>query len=49
MTATTTTSLAIPVITNDMSTLEAALAYAAAGWYVGPEERGTKKPRLDPR
>jgi hypothetical protein len=28
-----------------MSKLDAAaLAYAAAGWYIGPEERGTKNP-----
>jgi hypothetical protein len=41
--------LAVPVITDDMSKLDAAaLAYAAAGWYIGPEERGTKT-RLDPR
>jgi hypothetical protein len=32
------------VISKDMSRLEAALAYAAAGWYVGPEKRGTKNP-----
>ena len=31
MTAMATTSLAIPVITDDMATLEAGLAYAAAG------------------
>jgi hypothetical protein len=37
--------LAVPVITDDMSKLDAAaLAYAAAGWYIGPEERGTKNP-----
>jgi hypothetical protein len=28
----------------DSDTLSAALAYAKAGWYVGPEERGTKNP-----
>jgi hypothetical protein len=44
VTATTTTSLAIPVITDDMSTLDAAYAYANAGFYIGPEKRGTKNP-----
>jgi Bifunctional DNA primase/polymerase, N-terminal len=44
VTATTTTSLAVPVITNDMSTLEAAYAYAKAGLYVGPCKRGSKHP-----
>jgi hypothetical protein len=39
-----TTSLAIPVITNDMSTMEAAYAYAKAGLYIGPSERGSKHP-----
>jgi hypothetical protein len=36
--------LNIPAITTDMSTLEAALAYAKAGWYVGPAIRGSKHP-----
>ena len=44
MTAMATTSLAIPVITDDMATLEAGLAYAAAGLYIGPCERGSKHP-----
>jgi hypothetical protein len=42
--ATTVTGLVIPVITNDMSRLDAALAYANAGWYIGPEKRKTKNP-----
>jgi P4 family phage/plasmid primase-like protien len=44
MAATTTTSLAVPAITNDMSTLDAALAYAIAGFYIGPCKRGSKHP-----
>ena len=34
----------VPVITADMATLTAALAYAKAGFYVGPARRGTKDP-----
>jgi hypothetical protein len=44
MTATTVGVLAVPVITDDMSTLDAADAYAKAGWYIGAAERGTKHP-----
>ncbi len=36
--------LAIPAITTDDSTIEAALKYASAGWYVLPVRRGTKNP-----
>jgi hypothetical protein len=39
-----TAGLQVPEITSDMDTLTAALAYAAAGWYVLPVRRGTKKP-----
>jgi hypothetical protein len=35
---------AVPAITDDMSTLEAAYAYAKAGLYIGPSRRGTKDP-----
>jgi hypothetical protein len=38
------TRLTVPVITDDMSTLEAAYAYANARLYIGPCERGTKSP-----
>jgi hypothetical protein len=38
------TTSTIPAITNDMSTMEAALAYATAGLYVGPAKRGSKHP-----
>jgi hypothetical protein len=45
MTATTTaTNIAVPAITDDMSTLEAAYAYAKARLYIGPCERGSKHP-----
>ncbi len=37
-------SLHIPEITEDMSTLEAAVAYAKAGFYILPVRRGTKHP-----
>jgi Bifunctional DNA primase/polymerase, N-terminal len=37
-------ALTIPLITDDMDMLAAALAYADAGWYVLPVKRGTKKP-----
>src|SRR4051812_32981921 len=40
----TSSPLHIPFIGNDASTLDAALAYAAAGWYVLPIKRGTKNP-----
>jgi hypothetical protein len=36
--------LTIPAVTPDDSNLDAALKYAKAGWYVGPEKRGTKNP-----
>jgi hypothetical protein len=36
--------LTVPEITDDMSTLDAALAYSAAGFYIGPCGRGTKDP-----
>ncbi|MFL6044852.1 MAG: bifunctional DNA primase/polymerase [Propionibacteriaceae bacterium] len=44
MTDTTTTSLAIPVITDDTAELEAGYAYANAGFYIGPCKRGSKNP-----
>lgn len=37
-------TLSIPEIANDTDALSAALAYAAAGWYVLPVKRGTKHP-----
>ena len=37
------TTLTIPAITADMSTMDAALAYAAAGWYVLPVRLATGK------
>jgi Bifunctional DNA primase/polymerase, N-terminal len=37
-------ALTIPVIKSDKETLRAALANAAAGWYVGPVKAGTKHP-----
>jgi hypothetical protein len=37
-------NLHVPEIDHDADTLTAALAYAAAGWYVLPVKRGTKKP-----
>jgi hypothetical protein len=37
-------TLAIPVITAEMSTLDAAYAYAKEGWYIGPATRGSKHP-----
>lgn len=36
--------LRIPEIPEDASVLDAALAYAAAGWYVGPAKKGSKNP-----
>jgi hypothetical protein len=36
--------LSIPELDDDVDTLTAALAYAAAGWYELPVRRGTKKP-----
>lgn len=36
--------LFVPVIATDTDALTAALAYAAAGWYVGPARRGSKHP-----
>lgn len=36
--------LSVPNITPDMATLDAALAYMAAGWYVVPLAAGTKNP-----
>jgi hypothetical protein len=48
MTATAVDALTVPAITDNMSNLEASLAYANAGanagWYVGPAERGSKHP-----
>ena len=38
------TVITVPNITAEMSTLDAASAYAAAGFYVGPARRGTKHP-----
>jgi hypothetical protein len=38
------TGLTVPVITDDMDVLTAALAYADAGWYVLPVEHGSKHP-----
>jgi hypothetical protein len=39
-----TASLSVPEIEPDADVLSAALAYAKAGWYVGPCARGTKHP-----
>jgi hypothetical protein len=39
-----TISLTIPELDDHVDMLTAALAYAAAGWYVLPVRRGTKKP-----
>lgn len=39
-----TGALSIPELAADVDVLTAALAYAAAGWYVGPCKRGTKHP-----
>lgn len=36
--------LAVPALDPDADALAAALAYAAAGWYVLPVQRGSKKP-----
>lgn len=36
--------LSVPNIGDDMGALDAALAYAKAGWYVGPVRAGTKHP-----
>jgi hypothetical protein len=44
MTATTVGAITVPAITDDMSTLEAAYAYAKARLYIGPCERGSKHP-----
>lgn len=38
--------LAIPEVPPDCDTLKAAIAYAEAGWYVGPVLAGTKRPAL---
>ena len=38
------TSITVLAITDDMSTLEAALKYAANGCYVGPVEARTNTP-----
>ncbi len=38
------TALTIPDLDDDCSTLTAALAYATAGWYVGPCDQETKHP-----
>jgi hypothetical protein len=40
----TATGIEIPVITDDMDTLDAAIAYAKAGIYIGPSKRGSKHP-----
>ena len=40
----TTTGLRIPDIADNATTLDAALAYADAGWYVLPVAAGTKNP-----
>lgn len=37
-------TLSVPVLADDADTLTAALAYAAAGWYVVPIRRGSKHP-----
>lgn len=37
-------TLTVPRLGADNDTLTAALAYAKAGWYVGPVDAGTKKP-----
>ena len=37
-------ALTIPAITPEQDTLTAALAYAKAGWHIGPERRGTGDP-----
>jgi hypothetical protein len=47
VTATTIGTITVPLITDDMSTLDAAYAYAKAGWYIGPERLKTS--RLDSR
>jgi hypothetical protein len=39
-----TAGLTIPAITADDGILDAALAYAKAGWYIGPLKAGTKHP-----
>jgi hypothetical protein len=39
-----TDNLSVPMITGDMSTLDAAYAYAKARLYIGPCERGSKHP-----
>ncbi|HWI00611.1 MAG TPA: hypothetical protein VNT27_09780, partial [Propionibacteriaceae bacterium] len=44
MTATTIGTITVPLITDDMSTLDAAYAYAKAGWYIGPAQNGSKHP-----
>lgn len=45
MTTSAAGALSIPSITADMSTLDAALQYAAAGWYVLPGKARDKSPR----
>lgn len=37
-------SLTIPAFNPDVDVLTAALAYAAAGWYIGPATKGSKHP-----
>jgi hypothetical protein len=37
-------ALTIPKLADDITAVEAALAYAKAGWYVGPVKQGTKDP-----
>ena len=37
-------SLSVPTISPDTGVLTAALAYAAAGWYLLPVRRGSKNP-----
>jgi P4 family phage/plasmid primase-like protien len=39
-------TLSVPVITEDMDVTRAALAYAAAGWYVVPVKHDTKAPTV---
>jgi hypothetical protein len=44
MTTTAVGAVAVPAITDEMSRLQAAYAYANAGFYIGPCERGSKHP-----
>jgi hypothetical protein len=39
-----TAGVTVPVITDDMSTYDAGIAYAGAGFYIGPLKRGSKNP-----